>query len=333
MMSNLNVFIASSTEGLGIAKSFRNMLQRELLQRELEGHAKVNLWTGMFDLGATYIESIEEISQSADFAVLVLTEDDITISRKEEKAAPRDNVVFELGLFMGSLGRKRCFVIHQTKIDLKLPTDLLGVETAKYNASGVSSLEDALYDPSVRIGQQIEKVGVKASIDLELLAARRKIERFGRRTEGGWWQRIRAGGSGAISFARIEHDVLYNSVKLIGRTYNNKGARVANWNSIFSYPDTSANRILYMWAGGWADRAHLPFSGFGEFTFDKPTTPDAEFRRGFGKFWEVDEANPELTMVRPVELRRVSDIDCIRTMTEGTQSEINEQVLAALDEW
>lgn len=45
---------------------------------------------------------------------------------------PRDNVIFEIGLFMGHLGRSRTFILHQANAKLKIPSDLSGVTTAMY---------------------------------------------------------------------------------------------------------------------------------------------------------------------------------------------------------
>lgn len=67
-----------------------------------------------------------------DFAVLVLTPDDLVNSRELETFGPRDNVIFELGLFMGRLGRSRTFILHPSAAGLKIPTDLSGVITAQY---------------------------------------------------------------------------------------------------------------------------------------------------------------------------------------------------------
>jgi hypothetical protein len=55
------------------------------------------------------------------------------VSRQTEGFGPRDNVLFELGLFMGRLGRSRTFVLHQASSALKLPSDLAGVVTAGYD--------------------------------------------------------------------------------------------------------------------------------------------------------------------------------------------------------
>src|SRR6185436_18019421 len=123
----LRVFLASSAEGLPVAEAIQKLLTQNLGEK-----AEVKLWTQEFKFGVTYIEALEEVSREADAAVLVFTPDDITKSREAEKLAPRDNVVFELGLFTGSIGRERCILVHEDKPKLKLPTDLLGVNTATF---------------------------------------------------------------------------------------------------------------------------------------------------------------------------------------------------------
>ena len=113
-MTQPKVFIASSSEGLEVATNLRT-----LLHDVLRDHAVLMPWTRAFDLSAVYIESLEKAAEEADFAVVVVTPDDITINRNKKKAVPRDNVVFELGLFMGCLGRERCFIVNEER-DVKL---------------------------------------------------------------------------------------------------------------------------------------------------------------------------------------------------------------------
>src|ERR1039457_1937211 len=67
-----------------------------------------------------------------DFAALVLTSDDLIRSRDLESFGPRDNVLFELGLFMGRLGRARTFLVHQSGVNIKIPSDVSGVTAAVY---------------------------------------------------------------------------------------------------------------------------------------------------------------------------------------------------------
>jgi predicted nucleotide-binding protein len=115
-MARPSVFIGSSSEGLEFARAIR-----DLLEHDAEGV----LWNeGFFALGNTFIESLVSSLPTFDFAVLVLTADDLIHSRNDEILGPRDNVIFELGLFMGRLGRSRTFIVHQANAQLKIPTDL-----------------------------------------------------------------------------------------------------------------------------------------------------------------------------------------------------------------
>src|SRR4051812_1275703 len=92
------IFIGSSSEGLQVARA---------IQQNLDRDADVVIWDqGAFQPGDNYLESLQKQMSKADFAVLVLTQDDITISRNQKMASPRDNVLFELGLAIGSVSRE-----------------------------------------------------------------------------------------------------------------------------------------------------------------------------------------------------------------------------------
>ena len=124
-MNKPSLFIGSSSEGLAFAQAVR---------AGLDADAEVTIWNeGVFPIGQTYIEALFNALPRFDFAVLVLTADDPVFSRQVEAFGPRDNVLFELGLFMGRLGRSRTFVLHQATADLKIPSDLSGVVTATYD--------------------------------------------------------------------------------------------------------------------------------------------------------------------------------------------------------
>ena len=119
-----SVFVGSSSEGLEFARAVRSQLEQD---------ADLTLWNeGFFGVGKTFIETLSNAVSRFDFAVLVLTPDDLIHSRDVESFSPRDNVIFELGLFMGRLGRERTFMLHQADADLKIPTDLSGVTRALY---------------------------------------------------------------------------------------------------------------------------------------------------------------------------------------------------------
>ena len=63
----------------------------------------------------------------------MLTPDDKVISRGPEQVAARDNVHFELGLFMGRFGEHRTFIVHPRGQDLRIPSDLVGLTAATYD--------------------------------------------------------------------------------------------------------------------------------------------------------------------------------------------------------
>jgi hypothetical protein len=124
-MEKPRIFIGSSTEGLDFARAIRDLLTRD---------AELTLWNeGFFGLGNVFIDTLINSLPRFDFAVLVLTPDDLVNSRNVETFGPRDNLLFELGLFMGRLGRERTFMVHQGDIKMKIPTDLSGVTTAQFD--------------------------------------------------------------------------------------------------------------------------------------------------------------------------------------------------------
>src|SRR5690242_3016904 len=119
------VFIGSSTEGIDVA---------ECLNLRLVKECETVPWNGSpFAISETYIASLEKALANVEFAVLVVTPDDLREKRGDESRIPRDNVVFELGLFMGRLGRERTFIVCDPAT-VQLPTDLLGVATAEFDS-------------------------------------------------------------------------------------------------------------------------------------------------------------------------------------------------------
>ncbi|MBM3239426.1 hypothetical protein FJZ31_24300 [Candidatus Poribacteria bacterium] len=120
-----NIFVASSVEGLQIAR---------ILQELLEYDFCVDVWEdGIFNLSTQPLERLDEIKQNYDFAIFVLTPDDIIIKRDEKGWGARDNVILELGFFAGFIGRKRCFMVHPRGVELFQPSDILGLNAATYN--------------------------------------------------------------------------------------------------------------------------------------------------------------------------------------------------------
>ena len=119
------LFVGCSSEALKFAREIQTALEHDPII--------VKPWTdGIFDAGSFPLESLERELLEVDFAVLVLSPDDIVISRNSASDAPRDNIVFELGFFMGALTRSRTFLLVPRGGDFKLPTDLMGVTPLTY---------------------------------------------------------------------------------------------------------------------------------------------------------------------------------------------------------
>jgi predicted nucleotide-binding protein len=133
------LFVGSSTEGLSIAKAIQLNLDHEYHECE------VTLWSqGVFGLGRGTLEELVQEAATVDFAVLVLTPDDLVTKREKGGQQPRDNVLFELGLFMGKLGRDRTFIVHERTRLLDLPTDLAGITLATFARRADNNMEAAL---------------------------------------------------------------------------------------------------------------------------------------------------------------------------------------------
>lgn len=114
------VFICSSSEELPLAEQIR---------LGLDHHAsRVKVWADqVFGPMKQTMEDLEREVNMADFAIALVTDDDLVESRGSQSVGPRDNVVFELGLFMGQVGRERSIIVSPRDVDLKLPSDLLGL--------------------------------------------------------------------------------------------------------------------------------------------------------------------------------------------------------------
>lgn len=146
------VFIGSSKEGLKEAEFVSKSLGR--------GPIVPTLWSkGVFQVSKTSIEDLCRMTIESDFAILVITPDDIVISRGKKKIYPRDNVIFELGLFMGAIGRERAFIINPKKIDFKIPTDLLGVTTLEYRLGTKRNIGKRFRNVMQRLRKTIFKLG------------------------------------------------------------------------------------------------------------------------------------------------------------------------------
>ena len=163
------VFIGSSGEGLEIARKVRS---------QITDLAEVTMWNeGPFGLSEGFLDSLVRAAHRFDFAILVLTRDDLLTSRGETVQVPRDNVLFECGLFIGRLGAGRTFLVYDMDNPPKLPTDLAGISMACFRGArsdgnlmaAVGSACDAIRDAIRALGARSDTATTEISVGPERL--------------------------------------------------------------------------------------------------------------------------------------------------------------------
>lgn len=132
------------------------------VQELLEHNAEPTIWTqGVFNLSESSLDSLIKSLNQFDFGVFVVGAEDVVKLKGTEYRTARDNVIFELGLFIGKLGKERSFILApRGQENFHLPTDLLGVNPADYDANrGDKNLLAALGPACNKILRVVESLG------------------------------------------------------------------------------------------------------------------------------------------------------------------------------
>ena len=229
------------------------------LTRGLEDIADVEPWTTVFNPGVSTLDRLVELTREVDFAAFVFAQDDWTTRGASPEAAsgeasPRDNVVFEAGLFGGALGMRRTFILHAD--GAKLPTDLLGLTSIRYDP-----------DTTPAIVRQINQ------------KLRSAIEAEGRisRIEGEWWQLSLTARTefepSSVSLLTISRDRA-GALQVAGRGWQADGTLSVRYWSEASKALVDPAGIFYFWNG------------------ERPRDPDVPQLEGTGeiKLESVDRA-------------------------------------------
>jgi hypothetical protein len=149
------VFIGSSHEHLKTAHALKSCLS---------SFAEAIVWDETaFDLNESIFGGLLQAADSYDFGVFVFDADDVAVIRDIKTPTVRDNVLFELGLFIGRMGRDRAFWISsQGATQPHIPTDLAGITHLSYlrpNTDDVDTLRAALTKSCQRLQIEIGKLG------------------------------------------------------------------------------------------------------------------------------------------------------------------------------
>jgi CRP/FNR family transcriptional regulator, cyclic AMP receptor protein len=147
------LFIISSSEALPVANELRAQLEPDVFSR---------VWTdGVFFAGGYPLEALEKAVGESDFAMAIAQPDDVVRSRMKMQPTLRDNVLFELGLFMGKLTRHRAILIHPRVHNLRLPSDLHGLTLLSYLPGTPADLTDRLTPVCDEIRKIVKLHGVR----------------------------------------------------------------------------------------------------------------------------------------------------------------------------
>jgi predicted nucleotide-binding protein len=147
------LLIMSSTEALEVARTIQAGLERDVFSR---------IWDqGVFFAGGYPLEALEKAVVESDFAVAIAQADDIVETRGFKYPTLRDNVLFELGFFMGKLTRYRTILVCQRGDGLKLPSDLQGLTILSYQPGKADELASRLGPTCTEIRKIVRNLGVR----------------------------------------------------------------------------------------------------------------------------------------------------------------------------
>ena len=240
-----------------------------------------------FNPGTSTLERLLELTREVDFAAFVFAQDDWTTASPPAssepppgQASPRDNVVFEAGLFGGVLGMRRTFILHAK--GAKLPSDLLGLTCVRY--------EGAMTPSEMRVVNQ---------------KIRKAIENEGRaaRIEGSWWQfsltERTAKEPSALSLLKISRG-RNGALEVTGRSWREDGSLSARYWSEAAKEREGSSGVFYYWKGERPLDPNAPqLDGTGEirlesedrasgyFTTRADRDPDVNARTS-GVYWRAD---------------------------------------------
>lgn len=155
MTKFIKVFIVSSSEYLHLAEAVASNLQS----------FNVFIWNlYVFKPGETAVESLTKTISESDFSIVLLTPDDEIRSRNLQQQAPRDNVLIEYGLSIGLLGVKRTFYLYEKDSNVKIPTDIIGINGVQYSkvhSEDQTEIANSLRPICKNIELRINEIGIR----------------------------------------------------------------------------------------------------------------------------------------------------------------------------
>ncbi len=285
----------------------------EALAVDLGDVAITEPWMTTFNPGVGTMERLIELTREVDFAAFIFARDDWTTNAPPApdggaagQASPRDNVVFEAGLFGGAIGLRRTFILHAK--GAKLPTDLLGLTSVRYE--GVEGAEET------------------KSICAKLRGAIASEGRIAR-IEGDWWQFSLTQRSvqepSALGLVRIRRG-RHGALELTGRAWQEDGRLSARYWSEATKEQREPSGIFYYWKGERPLHADAPeLHGTGEIKLESVD-------RAAGYFVTLADTQPAFRARTSGNYVRADDDDL--AVLDGPDDRKRAKLIAArLAEW
>jgi hypothetical protein len=166
------LFIGSSTARLPIAYGLKQLLA---------DCADVTVWNEApeFVMGESILNGLIRVGEGYDFALLVFGQDDVTMMGGVELPTVRDNVIFELGLFMGHMGTGRAFWLSPRGSRAPyLSSDLGGIIHLEFDEpemAGAAALVESLAETRDKIVRQISSLGFRTNRTSHVVPMRRAL--------------------------------------------------------------------------------------------------------------------------------------------------------------
>jgi hypothetical protein len=266
----------------------------EAIANGLSDEVDTHPWKSAFPVGKMTLEALIDEARLVDFGIFIFGADD---RLADDVSVPRDNVVYEAGLFAGVLGTDRCLIVHEKKA--KRPTDLKGMTVASFLGSdSVTEFADAVCPDLLKA---IRKKRAK------------RFETVASTIEGDWWQFSWAPDGGIerakVSFLRFRRTVS-GYLKFKGDAWTENGDRLARFKSDLSIVNEQHRTFTYDWTGRWfVNKKEIKaepggFYGSGEFSLS-PSNSD----RASGEYTTRNDSNRDLDDQTPVEYRRANPQD------------------------
>lgn len=148
------VFVICATEALPIAQAIQFSFQYE--------EAEFRIWSDEVFRASQYpIEALEAVLDEADFAIAIASPEDIVQVRGSDVKQPRDNVLVELGMSIGKLGRRRSMILVPRQEKVQLPSDFKGLTPIAYEDGDPAKLAQLLGPACHQIRGVIRDNGVR----------------------------------------------------------------------------------------------------------------------------------------------------------------------------